>query len=99
MLVGSIDTTASAVAKIVKTLGSDRDLRARMRRDAGDIARLGGWCMEALRRWPHNPAMLRKAAADTRLGATPVKAGAAVLAWTQAAMLDASAFPEPAVLT
>jgi cytochrome P450 len=99
MLVGSIDTTASAVAKIVKTLGSDRDLRARITRDAGDTTRLGGWCAEALRRWPHNPAMLRSAAADTRLGATAVKAGATVVAWTQAAMLDASAFPEPALLT
>ena len=99
MLVGSIDTTASAVAKIVEIIGCDRDLRERMARDAGDIARLDGWCMEALRRWPHNPAMLRKAAADTRLGATRVKAGSAVVAWTQAAMLDASAFPEPALLT
>lgn len=99
MLVGSIDTTASAVAKIVQTLGRDRELRARMARDADDMARLGGWCAEALRRWPHNPAMLRSAAADTRLGATPVKAGATVVAWTQAAMLDPSAFPEPTVLT
>ncbi len=99
MLVGSIDTTASAVAKIVETLGRDRDLRERMARDARDIVRLGGWCMEALRRWPHNPAMLRKAAADTRLGATRVKAGAAVVAWTQAAMLDAGVFAEPTLLT
>ena len=99
MLVGSIDTTASAVAKIVEIIGCDRDLREQMTRDADDITRMGGWCMEALRRWPHNPAMLRKAAADTRLGATRVKAGAVVVAWTQAAMLDAGVFVEPARLT
>lgn len=104
MLVGSIDTTASAVAKIVEMIGCDRDLNERMTRDArdarneGDLTRLEGWCLDALRRWPHNAAMLRKAAADTRLGATRVKAGAAVLAWTQAAMLDSSVFPEPARL-
>ncbi len=99
MLVGSIDTTASAVAKIVQTIGCDRDLRERMARDAHDPARLEGWCADALRRWPHNPALLRKAAADTRLGATRVKAGATMVAWTQAAMLDASVFPEPSWLT
>jgi len=99
MLVGSIDTTASAVAKIVKTLSRDRDLRARMAHDSDNPSKLEGWCAEALRRWPHNPAMLRSAATDTRLGATPVKGGATVVAWTQAAMLDPSAFPEPALLT
>ncbi|HTE15566.1 MAG TPA: cytochrome P450 [Burkholderiales bacterium] len=99
MLVGSIDTTASAVAKIVKTLGRDSDLRARMILDLDNPARMEGWCAEALRRWPHNPAMLRSAAAATQLGTTPVKAGATVVAWTQAAMLDPSAFPEPALLT
>lgn len=104
MLVGSIDTTASAVAKIIEVIGRDRDLNERIRRDArdlrnaNDLARLEGWCLDALRRWPHNAAMLRKAAADTRLGATQVKAGSAMLAWTQAAMLDASVFPEPAQL-
>lgn len=98
MLVGSIDTTASAVAKIMEIVGCDRDLRDKMARDVHDFTRIEGWCLDALRRWPHNPAMLRKAAADTRLGATRVKAGAAVMAWTQAAMLDASVFPDPALL-
>jgi cytochrome P450 len=98
MLVGSIDTTATAVAKIVKMLGRDQQLRERMAADAIDTQRFGGWCLEALRRWPHNPALLRSAAIDTNLNETPVKAGATVVAWTQAAMLDRSVFPDPQLL-
>jgi cytochrome P450 len=56
------------------------------------------WCLEALRRWPHNPLVLRKSAAETQLGKTRVEAGATVVAWTQAAMLDRDAFPEPGLL-
>jgi len=51
-----------------------------------------------LRRWPHNPILMRRAPAATRLGSAEVKAGDTVIAWTQAAMLDASSFPEPARL-
>ncbi len=95
MLVGSIDTTATAVAKIVKTIGRDRQLREQMEEDASDPLKLGGWCREALRRWPHNPALLRSAAIDTNLDETRIKAGATVVAWTQAAMHDSRVFPEP----
>jgi cytochrome P450 len=98
MLVGSIDTTATAVAKIVRTLGRDQDLRTRMRSATGNPAEFAGWCREALRRWPHNPVLLRTAAADTKLGDVPVKAGATVVAWTQAAMRDPNVFPEPSRL-
>lgn len=95
MLVGSIDTTATAVAKIVKTMGRDRQLRERMAADVNDVQRFGGWCREALRRWPHNPVLLRSAPFDTTLDQTPVKAGAIVVAWIQAAMHDRRVFPEP----
>jgi cytochrome P450 len=95
MLVGAVDTTASSVAKIVVVLSGDKGLLAAARRDAGDPRRMLGWCFEALRRWPHNPVVLRQAAADTTLGGTAVPAGALVIAWTQAAMQDAGAFPEP----
>jgi cytochrome P450 len=98
MLVGSIDTTASAVAKIVKTLGNDRPLLDRVAADSRNVARLNGWCLEILRRWPHNPILLRTAARDTELGGVSISAGATVVAWTQAAMLDPSAFPEPSRL-
>jgi cytochrome P450 len=95
MLVGSIDTTATCVARIIKVTAGDADLRHAMGRDRDDLARMEGWCNEALRRWPHNPFVLRRAVCDTELGGRKVKAGDRVLAWTQAAMLDASAFPDP----
>ncbi|WP_293676086.1 cytochrome P450 [uncultured Phenylobacterium sp.] len=96
MLVGSIDTTASAVAKIVHVLGRDRVLAERARRDAGDLARMRGWCWEALRRWPHNPLVLRETLRESSLDGVAIPAGARVFAWTQAAMQDAEAFPFPA---
>lgn len=95
MLVGSIDTTASAVAKIVAVVVRDQALQRDMRRDLNDLDRLYGWCQEALRRWPHNPIVIRKASVDTDLGGCAVKAGDKVYAWTQAAMLDRGAFPDP----
>ena len=95
MLVGSIDTTATAVAKIVAVLGGDKSLRTRMSADRNDPAKLWMWCLEALRRWPHNPVVLRQAAVDTKIGDTEVKKGDTVVALTQAAMQDPDIFPEP----
>jgi cytochrome P450 len=95
MLVGSIDTTASAVAKIIKVMGRDPDLEVSARDDLQNPERLHGWCEEALRCWPHNPIVLRVATADTELGGMKVAKGTAVIAWTQAAMQDAGAFPDP----
>lgn len=95
MLVGSIDTTVSAVAKILCVACGDPPLAVGMvarwqRRE--DIYSL---CLEALRRWPHNGFMLRTAAVDTKLAGTPVSAGDRILLWTHAAMLDTHAFPDP----
>ena len=98
MLVGSIDTTASSVAKIVAMIGRDATLAARIAADADDPALLAGWCREALRRWPHNPIVLRQAATDTILAGTAISAGDQVFLWTQAAMLDPSMFPRPGTL-
>jgi len=95
MLVGSIDTTTSCVAKIVKVASGDPALYAAMVRDRNDLQRLNGWCNEALRRWPHNPIVLRQGLCDADLGGCAVRAGDTVLAWTQAAMLDPAIFPEP----
>jgi cytochrome P450 len=95
MLVGSIDTTASSVAKIVAVIGRDKRLATRVAADVDDEARLAGWCREALRRWPHNPIVLREAVAPTRLGDRDIQAKDQVIAWTQAAMLDSSVFPDP----
>ena len=95
MLVGSIDTTATCVAKIVTMAARDQRLALGIGRDLGDLDRLHGWCNEALRRWPHNPVVLRKATTATSLAGRTVAAGGDVIAWTHAAMHDSSVFPEP----
>src|ERR1043165_104048 len=61
MLVGSIDTTATCVAKIVTIASRERALATGIARDHNDLDLLYGWCNEALRRWPHNPVVLRQA--------------------------------------
>jgi cytochrome P450 len=98
MLVGSIDTTASSVAKILSMIGKDRILAANLAADLDDENRLAGWCQEALRRWPHNPILLRSAATDTTLAGVEVRRGDSVILLTQAAMFDEEAFPDPLVL-
>lgn len=95
MLVGSVDTTASTVAKIVAMLGRDRALLDAVSEDVDHPLRMRGWCMDVLRRWPHNPILLRQAEGATSLGGTEVRAGDRVVAWTQAAMQDASVFADP----
>lgn len=94
MLVGSIDTTATCVAKIVKIASRDSELRWAMEKDAHDIERMDGWCNEALRRWPHNPIVIRHALNDAELAGTKIRKGDTIFAWTQAAMQDESAFPD-----
>jgi cytochrome P450 len=98
MLVGSIDTTATCVAKIIAVVGRDKKLAASMATDVDDFARLHGWCWEALRRWPHNPILLRSAAVETQLAGVDIHPGDEIFIYTQAAMLDTSVFPNPAVL-
>ena len=95
MLVGAVDTTASSAAKIVAVIGGDRKLLAKVAADADDPARMRGWCWEALRLWPHNPAVLREALCTTSLGGKTIAKGEQLLLFTQAAMQDASAFPDP----
>lgn len=95
MLVGSIDTTAGAVARIVKVIGRDPHLQTAIRGDLDDPVRMQGWCNEALRRWPHNPIVIRKATCSAELAGRTVEAGDRVIAWTQAAMLDPSVFDAP----
>lgn len=95
MLVGSIDTTASTFARIFSVVADDPLLAAQILERWRAGAGIYGLCLDALRRWPHNPILLRKAAADTMLGGVPIKAGARVIAWTEAAMQDPGAFPDP----
>jgi cytochrome P450 len=98
MFVGSIDTTASSVAKIMATLSGDKVLAAQVAADVDNPQRLAGWCWEALRRWPHNPVVIRQAVADTVFNTVEVKKGDQIIAWTQAAMLDPTVFPSPNLL-
>jgi cytochrome P450 len=98
MLVGSIDTTASSVAKIVATLASDKVLAAHVATDVDNPERLAGWCRETMRHWPHNPIVIRQAIADTVFNTVEVKKGDQIIAWTQAAMLDPTVFPSPGLL-
>jgi cytochrome P450 len=98
MLVGSIDTTATCVAKIVTVIGQDKALAAGIAADVDDFARLHGWCWEALRRWPHNPILLRSAAIETDIAGVDVHVNDQVFIYTQAAMLDTAVFPDPQVL-
>ena len=65
---------------------------------ADDEDRLAGWCREGLRRWPHNPILLRKCAKDTSLGGTAVSKDDDVFLWTHAAMYDAQAFINPTTM-
>jgi cytochrome P450 len=98
MLVGSIDTTTTSVAKIVTVIGKDRDLAASIAADVDDADRLAGWCREALRRWPHNPILLRKCAQDTSLAGADIHRDDDVFLWTHAAMYDADAFIDPTAM-
>ncbi len=95
LLVGSIETTATAVGKIVKMACADRALLGRVKRDLDDPARMIGWCNELLRFWTHNPILLRRAETDVSLGGVAIPAGSTVVAFTQAAMFDPSRFPHP----
>ena len=95
MMVGSVDTTATCVAKILTVMKRKPELQYAIRQDRDDLDRLYGLCMDALRFWPHNPIVLRKATSDTELGGLAVKSGEGVIAWTQAAMRDPTVFPEP----
>jgi cytochrome P450 len=97
MLVGSIDTTASAVAKIIAMIGRDPAFARKVAADASNEERLAGWCREGLRRWPHNPILLRQAQTDTVLAGTAIRNGDQVFLWIQAAMLDPDMFPDPRV--
>jgi len=95
LLVSAIDTTATAVGKIVTMACTDRTLLERIARDVDDPARMVGWCNEVLRLWTHSPILLRRAETDVALGDMAVPAGSTVIAYAQAAMFDPAHFPDP----
>ena len=95
MLVGAVDTTATIFAKSLWILASQPEWLAAARSDVDDPVRLYGWSCEALRRWTHVPILGRAIAGETRLGGTLAPAGGRLLLWSQAAMVDPAAFPDP----
>lgn len=98
LLVGAIDTTATAVSNIVVEILSDWGLAENIRRDLNDRRRLYGWCWEALRRRPHNPVLFREAVEGATIGDKPVAKGTRVVAFTLAAMQDDRVFDRPETL-
>jgi len=95
MLVGSIDTTVTSVSNILDMVFRKDDLRAAFRAELAAGRSGYGLCLEALRLLPHNPIVLRQAGAATTLAGRAVEPNQRVVAWTQAAMRDPAAFPEP----
>jgi len=95
MLVGSIDTTVTCVSNILDIVFRNDGLRAAFRSELAAGRSGYGLCLEALRLLPHNPIVLRQADTATSLAGRTVEPNARVVAWTQAAMRDAAAFPEP----
>ncbi len=98
LLVGAIDTTATAVANIAKVILDDPVLKQTMRGDLDDPLRLSGWCWEALRRRPHNPLLIRRAGPHAQLAGRPIKKDALVIVLTVGAMHDPMAFASPEML-
>jgi cytochrome P450 len=95
LLIGSIDTTSVATALIVAVIGADPVVLAQVERDVDDRERMTGWCREALRMWPHNPTLLRKAGRTGSIQGKTIPEGALVVAYVHAAMFDPSVFPNP----
>jgi cytochrome P450 len=98
LLVGAIDTTATAVAKIIRMAAADDAVLARVERAIDDPQHMIGWCNELLRLWTHNPVLLRRAAVDVQLGGKDIPVGTTVVAYTQAAMFDPDHFTNPSRL-
>lgn len=98
LIVGAVDTTATVTANIIKEAISDRELLDSMRLALNDMPILRGWCWEALRRRPHNPAVVRSAGPAAQAAGRAVKPGTLVYALTCGAMQDPAAFPNPGIL-
>jgi cytochrome P450 len=99
-LVGSVDTTTTAVANITFETLKDPLLLGAMSAaaDANDIDLLRGWCWEALRRRPHNQLLVRQAGPGAVVAGKVIPAGETVICMLLAAMQDNAAWPDPARL-
>jgi cytochrome P450/glutathione S-transferase len=95
MLVGAVDTTATAVAHCALVLLSDSDLKRSALADVNNSEKFLGWCWEALRFYPHNDLLLRQASAGTKIAGKEFKRDTTVVLNTLGAMHDSKAFPFP----
>lgn len=98
MMVGSVDTTATAVTHIVSVALNDETLMAAMKKDMGDEALFRGWCWEALRRLPLSPIMRREAGENASVNGRPVESETPVVMLVREAMHDPAVFERPDVL-
>jgi cytochrome P450 len=98
MLVGAVDTTATAVAYCTAVLLSNEDLKNRALQDVNNPERFVGWCWEALRFMPHNAILARFAHAGTKIVDKQLKRDTKVVINILGAMHDAKVFPAPRLL-
>lgn len=97
-LVGSIDTTVTTTAHVLYEIISNRKFKASVMADINHDRRFLGWIMEALRRRPHNPVILRQAAHETSLAGKTIKQDSRIFAVTLSAMQDSSVFLNPKLM-
>ena len=102
LIVGAVDTTSAAAAKVIdQLLRRPKELHeARQAAHAGDEATLGRYVWEALRFNPHNPIIIRYGQPGAVLGqggSCPqrLSGGETVYLGTLSAMFDPAAFPDP----
>ncbi len=95
MLVGAVDTTATAVAHCVAVLLSNADLQKSALADVNNPDKFVGWCWEALRFYPHNAVLLRHASTGTKIVGKELRRDTTVVLNTLGAMHDSEAFPTP----
>jgi cytochrome P450 len=95
MLLGAIDTTSTAVARIIAVLAARPEILTRVEADAHDAVLMRGWCYEALRMWPQLPLMYRRTIRDVSVRGRTIPRDRLVVAFAQAAMFDADIFGDP----
>lgn len=104
VIIGAVDTTSKCVSLVLDELFRRPQELARATAAAreDDIATVARYTDEALRFNPHNPVILRHAAAEREIGSTEdggetytIRAGHMVMIGLSPAMFDAAAFPSP----
>ena len=102
LLIGAIETTSQAVARVIQYLLDDPQwlVKAQSAAQSDNPAAFDGIVWEALRFVPISPYIFRQTASEYTIAkgtghATTVQPGSYVLAVTQSAMFDTKAFEDP----